>query len=189
MIESASIVLGIVVNGAIVLFWVSKALQFTKRIIFMPKKKTKKSETQADKPEPAESKPVEAETEETALANTGNTSTGTEISENDDSKPVEEGEAETSKDTTDSDIGGREASGATDSESTPPKKSKKENLSPDIEQCPRCKHVSSDRAIKLGAPWSQFHPVIVNGKRYTTVTWQRIVCEQCRQHHIIKKFT
>jgi len=165
----------------------------TKKIMAKKKKETTEMEMDGNESEAAPANPV-------------NTSTETDIAENSDDTPVQAEESETTKDTTDTAESERGATGAVDSDSIPKKgvRSQKKGvrstdsepshpdsslLPPNIEECPRCKHVSSAKARKLGTQRFLRGPGMMNGKRYNTVSWQMIVCEKCRQHHVVKKFT
>jgi hypothetical protein len=55
-------------------------------------------------------------------------------------------------------------------------------------QCPRCKHVSSDKAIRFGNPVRNHIDGVFDGKPYQVIETQRIMCENCKQIHCVKKY-
>jgi len=55
-------------------------------------------------------------------------------------------------------------------------------------RCPRCKHISSDRARRLGTFPPQSYHGIHDGKPYKVIERHRILCEKCRQIHIVRKY-
>ena len=144
---------------------------------------------------------VDAENSEIAgNSDTPETPAKTEIeSENPENSPVAEPESETTKDTTDPENAPQNATSEVDF-SNPPEKTdefdKEPVLDPEPEveatlvrnQCPRCKHVSSDKAIKLGGPNRQHYDGVFEGKPYQVIERQRILCENCKQIHFVKKY-
>ena len=55
-------------------------------------------------------------------------------------------------------------------------------------RCPRCKHLSSDNARQLGKFPTQPYTGVHDGKPYKYIDRIRIMCEKCRQIHIIRKY-
>ena len=55
-------------------------------------------------------------------------------------------------------------------------------------QCPRCKHVSGEKAVKLGPPTRVAARGVWNGVEYAVVETRRIMCEKCKQIHFIKRY-
>ena len=55
-------------------------------------------------------------------------------------------------------------------------------------RCPRCEHVNSDRARLLGKFPPQSYHGVHDGKPYTVIERHRILCEKCRQIHIVRKY-
>ena len=56
-------------------------------------------------------------------------------------------------------------------------------------QCPKCQHVSSEKAIKLGNVNRTQCSIEIDGVTYTNVEWQRIMCERCKQIHFVKTYS
>ena len=54
--------------------------------------------------------------------------------------------------------------------------------------CPRCKHVSGDKAIRFGSPSRSRCNIVIDGIQYGTVEAQRIMCENCKQIHTVRKY-
>jgi ribosomal protein S27AE len=58
-----------------------------------------------------------------------------------------------------------------------------------LRQCPRCRHVSSEKAVVFGTPNRYAVRGLWNGVEYSVVETSRIMCEKCGQIHFIKKYT
>ena len=121
--------------------------------------------------------------------------TGVE-SENAENSPVEAVESESTKVSTDPANAPQAQSCAVEFPAADKKDSSREEVAeesaavstPAPNQCPRCKHVSSDRAVKLGPPNRSRCSIKIDGVQYHTVEAQRILCEKCKQLHFVKKY-
>ena len=57
-----------------------------------------------------------------------------------------------------------------------------------MNQCPKCQHVSSTKAIKLGGVNRAQCFIEIDGVAYHNVESQRIMCERCKQIHFVKTY-
>ena len=55
-------------------------------------------------------------------------------------------------------------------------------------QCPKCQHVSSEKAIKLGGVNRTQCYIKIDGVAFHNVESQRIMCERCKQIHFVKTY-
>ena len=55
-------------------------------------------------------------------------------------------------------------------------------------RCPKCQHVSSEKATKLGGVNRAQCYIEIEGTAFHRVESQRIMCERCKQIHFVKTY-
>ena len=73
-------------------------------------------------------------------------------------------------------------------ESAPPETASAEKVTSMFNRCPRCKHMNSDRARVLNKFPTQLYNGVQDGKPYSRIERTRIMCEKCKQIHIVRKY-
>ena len=147
----------------------------------MSKKLTKKTPNTTPEPEnpPVENSESNIDAVETPIADAESDT------EPDDETAVESTEPETTPD--ESAESNTDAPLETADTDKPKRKTKKKSVVAQ-NQCPKCQHVSSNKAIKLGGVNRAQCFIEIEGTAFHSVESQRIMCERCKQIHFVKTY-